>query len=103
MGEQVKQVIQVFSSVMSGCPLCEGERHSNDAESYDDGYLEARVNHLLAERGCVVLHVGQQSDTDSDGNPWQMTDGRHRSAELMAAYEFVASIEAWRRASAASR
>lgn len=69
---EVGQIIQVFSSTMSGCPLCH-ERHPNDAKRYDDGYLEERVNHLLADHGCLLLHVGQQSDTDGDGNPWQIT------------------------------
>ena len=70
---EVQQVVQVFSSVMEFCPLCRESGAEGDKAPYDEGYLAARVNHLLAEHGCVLLHVGTQTDTDGNGDPWQMT------------------------------
>lgn len=67
-GVEVGQVVQVFSSIMTPCPFCSG-----DASKYDDTYVASRINHLLDEHSGVLLHVGQQTDTDGDGKPWQMT------------------------------
>jgi hypothetical protein len=69
----VGQIVQVFSSIMSGCPICRETGGSGDEAKFDVTYLETRVNHLLAHHHGRLLHVGQQSDTDGDGNPWHMT------------------------------
>jgi hypothetical protein len=71
--DDVGQIVQVFSSVMTGCPICRETEGPGDGAAFDESYLETRVNHLLAEHDGQLLHVGQQSDTDADGNPWQMT------------------------------
>ena len=73
MEEDVGQIVHVFSSTMTGCPICRETGGPGDGASFDDTYFETRVNHLLAEHDGRLLHVGQQSDTDAEGNPWQMT------------------------------
>ena len=59
-GDEVGRIVQISSGVTGGsCEYCSGGLPNKFAE---------RVNHYL-EHGGLLLHVGAQSDRDSEGNP----------------------------------
>lgn len=64
----MKQVIQILSDVSGPCAICgDGIGFSNFDEAF-----EKQINHYLGH-GCRLLHVGQESSTDGEGNPYQRT------------------------------
>ena len=65
----VKEVLEVKSDVISQCPHCV----SGAFTFVNPPDLAERVTHYLQKHGYRLLHVGQESDTDSDGNPYQRT------------------------------
>ncbi|MDO6498878.1 hypothetical protein [Photobacterium sanguinicancri] len=40
---------------------------------YNGEMFESNVNHYIKEHGYKLLHIGQESSTDSDGNPYHST------------------------------
>lgn len=66
--ESVTRIQQLFSDVVGACPVCDDLSHPND-----DEWLQEQTNHLIQEHGWKVLHVGQESTTDRDGNLCQRT------------------------------
>jgi hypothetical protein len=68
--ENVSTVFELTSAVWTPCPVC---RAAVGPMSADSAALDERVTHLLTEHKATLLHVGQESSTDADGNPWQMT------------------------------
>jgi hypothetical protein len=68
--ENVSTVFELTSSVWTPCPVC---RSAVGRVSADSAALDERVTHLLQEHNATLFHVGQESSTDGDGNPWQMT------------------------------
>jgi len=42
------------------------------ATDFRHGRIDERINHLL-NHGYKLLHVGQETITDSDGKPWHTT------------------------------
>ena len=61
----VRKVFEFRSGVVAGsCPLCSG----------DGGYTAVdKANHILEKHNGVLLHVGQASDEDYEGKPFQHT------------------------------
>ena len=69
---EVRQIKQLFSDIIEGCPVdgCKGPERDG---FYSDDHLTYDTNHLIAAHGWVVLHVGQETTRDGDGNPWHRT------------------------------
>jgi hypothetical protein len=64
-----EKIIVVRSAELVQCPICETLMGSvND----DGNELAAQTNHLLGH-GATLLHVGQETATTVDGEPWQHT------------------------------
>ena len=63
--KKVKRVIHLSSDEWEGCPHCQ-EWSSKDKD------LGEVINHYLGH-GYELLHVGQETTRDMDGNPWQKT------------------------------
>lgn len=61
----IRKVFELGSNVLAGtCPVCNG----------DGGYTAVeKANHILEHHNGVLLHVGQASDQDYEGNPFQYT------------------------------
>lgn len=70
--EQVRRTKQLFSDVFGPCPV-EGCPGVDTDSFYNDDHLTADANHLIQAHGWQLLHVGQDTTTDADGNPWQRT------------------------------
>ncbi len=68
----LQSVIQVFSGAWSPCPLCSETGGAGYGPVSDEADVATRVNHLLSEHDCELLHVGQQTQDGADG-PWQLT------------------------------
>ena len=67
--ENIKQIIQVHSESTAPCPDC---NDGPDLGTKSDAWLDIQVNHLLGH-GYKILHTGQETTSDPDGNPWQRT------------------------------
>jgi hypothetical protein len=67
---EIKHVIQVMSGCYCfGCEICnDSVRGTND-----EGNLSKAINHYIVEHGYKLLHIGQYTSDDQDGNPWQGT------------------------------
>jgi hypothetical protein len=66
----VRGVVRVASDVLYGmCELCQSAFPDT---TVSDEELPMKVNHYLAH-GFRLLHIGQESDTDRDGDPVQRT------------------------------
>ena len=70
MTKGMKHVVTVSSNVIEACPLC-AEPPFNFSTPASDSVAE-RINHFLGH-GYKLLHVGQQTETGPDGDPWQTT------------------------------
>jgi hypothetical protein len=57
-----KAIFQVSTDVVGGCPVCK-----TTSLPFDHRYFVATVNHLLAEHGLLLEHVGQQSTRGMEG------------------------------------
>lgn len=67
--QSIKEVVHIKSSVHSGCPYCSDFDFSKDSENY----VQDKSNHLMKKHGFFLLHVGQETMTDSNGHPWHQT------------------------------
>ena len=66
--DPVKKILYLSTNIQTGCRECRA------ILPHDDGYFQAAVNHMLAEHGFKLLHVGQQTEPDgADGRPYQTT------------------------------
>ena len=67
-----QKVIRVSTNILFG--MCEEEGCDfGFKEDVDQTDFEVKVNHYLQEHGYKLLHVGQETSNDMDGNPWQET------------------------------
>jgi hypothetical protein len=70
VAEDAVRIYSVRTGIGKPCPVCGRGVWSGD----DPGdWLDQQVNHLLEEHGWRLLHVGQETTDDRDGNPWQHT------------------------------
>jgi len=59
------KTVQVSSDITASCPECvEGPDHGAD--------VAEKINHFL-QHGYNLLHVGQETSTGSNGEPWHNT------------------------------
>ena len=63
--EGIKHVVQISTSIGTSCEHC-------DFPIGTDNFAES-INHYIEQHGYKLLHVGTETDRDSDGNPWQST------------------------------
>jgi hypothetical protein len=66
--KNVKNVVQLSSASRQQCPICQSipKLSSNDPD------VGEQINHYLGH-GYKLLHVGQETIDDSNGNPLQTT------------------------------
>lgn len=57
-----KAIFQVTTDVVDGCPICQTKSLPSDHR-----HFVATINHLLAEHGLTLEHVGQQSARGMEG------------------------------------
>ncbi len=62
----ISHVVSVNSDENRGCEYC------GDFRIGGNGFA-ASVNHYIEDHGYRLLHLGQQTDTDYQGRPFQMT------------------------------
>jgi hypothetical protein len=64
-------IFSIRTGVDRRCPVC-GKAVSSGQDS--GGRFDQQTNHLLEAHGWRLLHVGQETSTDSDGTlggtPW---------------------------------
>jgi len=60
--KDIRQTVSFDSSGVSCCEECD----------FTSAEIDALINHYL-EHGYELLHVGQQTSRDGDGNLWQRT------------------------------
>jgi hypothetical protein len=65
----VKEVIEVSSNELKQCPHYPAAFKFSAPETP----LDERINHFIKQHGYKLLHVGQQTTSDADSNPWQTT------------------------------
>ena len=63
--EGITHIVELSSDPSNNCDLCSFRIRSNIAES---------INHYIKEHGYKLLHVGQQTSRDQDGNLFQLTE-----------------------------
>jgi hypothetical protein len=61
---KVTQVVQLSSNIYKPCLHCKEMAYELD--------LGEQISHYL-KHGYTLLHVGQETSTDSNGKPWQST------------------------------
>jgi hypothetical protein len=60
-----KSVIYLNTNTLTSCQACNF--------SFNDWYdLGKQIQHYI-EHGYKVIHVGQETSRDNEGNPWQST------------------------------
>jgi hypothetical protein len=64
----VRRTVCVSTSQGGRCDHCERSVGCFDSEG-----LAGSINHYISEHGYELMHVGQQTDHDQQGNPWQST------------------------------
>ena len=69
IGEGVEAVYEIRSNIWTACPVC-GEGIGSAVDGDD---TEERVNHFLQQHPCRLLHVGQETTRDDEGNFWHLT------------------------------
>jgi hypothetical protein len=62
-----KQLVEIRSNVISGCKHCQAWGLSDPPD------VAERVTHYIKNHGYKLLHVGQETIDDMNGNPWQTT------------------------------
>ena len=67
----VKHVIEITSSNVAPCLICQSEPLRVEPGSLTS--IAERVNHYIEAHGFRLLHVGQQSSWDRNGQQWQST------------------------------
>lgn len=67
MATEVGQIVVIDSQSWSTCALCrEGVGQIDDMHGF-----EVRVNHLLADHGATLQHIGQHTGVNMDGDAMQ--------------------------------
>jgi len=69
--EDLQGIVTIRSDSYRPCPLC--HEGMVGAGAGDDEVLAVQVNHLLTHEQTRLLHVGQETSRDGDGNPYQTT------------------------------
>lgn len=64
------KIYEIRSDVWMACEICSEGVGSGGMELGEA--LPERVNHML-EHGLKLLHVGTETTTGPDGEPWQVT------------------------------
>ncbi|MEA3416868.1 MAG: hypothetical protein U9R02_12060 [Thermodesulfobacteriota bacterium] len=68
--EGIKQVVLVTSDDNKNCQLCSNFH-------IGPNNFEESINHYITDHNYKLLHVGQQTSNDMNGNPWQLTVAVH--------------------------
>lgn len=63
--EDVRNVVYVSTDSFGSCKHC--------ATTIDGRNFAEGVNHYLTAHGYKLLHIGQETTEDRNGNPWQKT------------------------------
>ncbi len=62
-------IVQISNTTSHGCPFyCRRSGRMGGPDGFEEG-----VNHLIAEHGCTLLHVGGDTTEGPDGKPWHGT------------------------------
>jgi len=69
--DDYKQVVTVRSGEIGPCAIC-GKGIKSRGIDRSEYWLDDQMNHML-EHGAKLLHVGQETVSGADGNPWQTT------------------------------
>lgn len=65
---KISKVFYLNSMIAQKCPDC--DFHFNHEDSYYN--IGHHINHMMS-KGWILLHVGQETTHDSEGNPWHNT------------------------------
>lgn len=65
MSVAVELIVRISTNESRSCPLCNNV-------SLDGEWFERSAEHLF-KHGLQCLHVGQETGTDDQGRPFQMT------------------------------
>ncbi len=63
--EQTENVVFLYSNSGENCRDCD---YWIDSSNFEEG-----INHYLSEHGYTLLHVGTETTTGSNGEPWHST------------------------------
>jgi hypothetical protein len=69
--EEIGKIHEVSTHILGGCPVCGSLPARVDLDSMED--IAPRVNHMLEVHGLRLLHVGQQTGTATNGEPFIAT------------------------------
>ncbi|QEQ96270.1 hypothetical protein [Neptunomonas concharum] len=59
-----ESVVQISSDISCSCEEC---------DFYIDADVEEGVNHYIQVHGYTLLHIGQETEHDQNGEPWHNT------------------------------
>jgi len=62
--EGIKHIVYISNDEGKSCEHCSFRLGSD---------LAASINHYINDHGYKILHTGQESSRDDNGNPWQIT------------------------------
>jgi hypothetical protein len=58
--QDVKNIVHISTNIMTGCKHC--------SQTVGSDKFEESINHYIQVHGYKLLHVGQEHDTDMNGN-----------------------------------
>jgi hypothetical protein len=67
----IGKVYEVSTHILEGCPVCNSLPARVDLDNMEN--IAPRVNHMLEMHGLRLLHVGQQTGTAANGEPFVAT------------------------------